>query len=122
MKTCTILAFVVCLICMLATASLGATVVLQWTPILDPGVTKINVYHTKAANCTALVPQTPMVAPWSLVNSVTLPATTDTFTEWSGTWCWYATTANATDESPPSNVVSTNIPLARPVLTFTVTP
>ena len=109
-------------IALFAVPAFAATVVLQWTQVTDPAVTKVNAYHTNAANCTALVPQTPAVSPWSLINSVAAPANTDSFTEFSGTWCWYATAASATDESAPSNVVSAKVPLGKPVLSISASP
>jgi len=107
---------------LLVSNTFAGTVTLQWTVITDPAVTKVNTYHTNANNCASLVPRTPMIAPWTLIGSVTAPGNSYAFTENSGTWCYYATSANATDESVPSVSVSGVIPLGKPVLTITVSP
>jgi hypothetical protein len=108
--------FMVMVLVALSTQAFAATVVLTWTPLND-GVTKINVYSTTAAGCATLIPKTPVVAPWGFVNSVAVPVNTDSIPGLTtGIICFYATAANSTDESQPSNVVAARIPLPVPVL------
>jgi hypothetical protein len=106
------------MVALMATYSHAGTVTLGWNATADPNVTKANAYRAKGVSCATSTPQTPAVAPWTLVNSVLSPIITDSFTEWSGTTCYYVTFATATEESQPSNVVIGVVPLPIPVLSF----
>ena len=114
MKT-TIMAILFTLI--LTTAAFAATVTLNWTPITDTNVVKVNIYYTTAAGCSSLVPKTPAVSPWILSGSITAPTATDAVPEVnSGTYCYYATSSSSSAESGPSNVAVASVPLPVPVL------